>query len=63
MTNPWQTLAEEGEHLVRRWNMAVIIANHDVTESEYDYAEDEDYLYADGDYDGAYYYDEEYNAG
>merc|ERR1712106_25465 len=32
-------------------------------QSEYDYAEDEDYLYADGDYDGAYYYDEEYNAG
>merc|ERR1712106_1023180 len=32
-------------------------------QSEYDYAEDEDYLYADGDYDGAYYYDEEHNAG
>ena len=34
-----------------------------VLESEYDYAEDEDYQYTDGAYDGAYYYDEEYNVG
>ena len=33
------------------------------SESEYDYADEENYLYTDGAYDGAYYYDEEYNAG
>merc|ERR1712018_30434 len=31
-------------------------------QSEYDYLED-NYIYADGDYDGAYYYDEEYSTG
>ena len=62
MTNQRRTQHEEGEHLVSHPCPMVVKHLTSVLESEYDYAEDDDYLYTD-DYDGAYYYDEEYNMG